>query len=281
MKCLSHSLNWVVSWSVVVAMLFALGCSGTAVSPLGNAVETDVDELGYAAVMTPDGAVTVSYPPSPRETSAPAYFRELVEDANPGMEDISDAVIESMFELMHIPLVSGENDVDVTDFLYASESAYIDHSDIHLNYLVLDSEPGTTSFATFGFRDIPEDEYITRVEVFGTGRFGEDESCGLYIGIGDPELGTYEWAGPFKNSEDWAMNIWFMDNTTELQRAYLTLMVVNGDDADIYEMRVFVNGMPEIHLEEQTILQKIPFDGPFPYEYVESPGGIGDGNLYF
>ena len=280
MKCLNNNLNWVVSWSVVVAMLFALGCSGTAVSPLGNAVETDVDEIGYAAVMTPDGAITVSSPPSLRNTSELGDLRELIEEANPGLEGIHDSLIESVFESMHIPLVSGENEVDVTDFLFACESAYVDHSDVYLNYLVLDSEPGTTSFATFGFRDIPEGEYITRVELIGTGSFGDGASCGLYIGIGDPDMGTYEWAGPFKNGEDWALNIWFMDNTTALQRAYVTLLVANNDDAEIYQMKVYVNGMPEIHLEEQTVLQKIPFDDPFPYEYVETPGGIGGNDLY-
>ena len=100
MKCLNNNLNWVVSWSVVVAMLFALGCSGTAVSPLGNDVETDADEIGYAAVMIPDGAITVSSPPSLRNASEIGDLRELLDHSFLvcGPVDIGERLIETWLQ---------------------------------------------------------------------------------------------------------------------------------------------------------------------------------------
>ena len=267
MKCLSHNLNWVVSWSVVVAMLFALGCSGTAVSPLGNAAETDVDELGYAAEYI-DGSIYVSSPPSPRAASAPGDY--IFDDS------IIEYIDPLLFYFSHIPLVSGENEVDVTEFMYHGDGAFIDHSDIFLSYVMLDSEPGTTSYVTYGFRDIPDGENITRVEVMGEGYFDDGAGNGLYIGISDPVADTYEWVGPFKNGEDWAVNMWFMDNTSDLHRAYLTLMVAGGDDAEIRDLTIVVNGMPEIGIEVESILERVAFDDPLPDLLEDFPGPIPD-----
>jgi hypothetical protein len=249
-------------------MLFALGCSGTAVSPLGNAVETDTDELGYAAEFTSDGSIYVSSPPSPRAASAPGDY--IFDDS------IIEHIDPLLFYFSHIPLVSGENEIDLTQFMYHGDGAYIDHSDIYLNYVVLDSEPGTTSYVTYGFRDIPEGENITRVELLGDGIFGDGAGNGLYIGIGDPEADTYEWVGPFKNGEDWAVNMWFMDNTSELQRSYITLMVANGDDASIYTMKVYVNGMPEIGYEAESIIERVMLDDPIPGPMEDFPFPIPD-----
>lgn len=268
MKCLTNNLNWVVSWSVVVAMLFALGCSGTAVSPLGSGAETDIDQLGYAAEFDSNGSIYVASPPSPRQASAPG--EDLLDDS------IAEPIDPLAWYLAHIPLVSGENEIDVTDYLYHGDGAFVDHDDIYLNHVDLSSEPGGTSYVTYGFRNIPEGENIIRVEIMGEGYFGDDESDGLYVGISDPATDTYKWVGPFKTGEDWALNLWFMDNVNDSQRSYLTLMVADGDYAEIREMRVFVGEPPHIGFEHE-LLEKVLFDDPLPGPGLEGyPGPIPD-----
>jgi hypothetical protein len=221
--------------------------------------------------MGPNGSITVASPPSPRAASAPGDY--VVDDS------ITEYIDPMEFFNLHIPLVHGENDVDVTKFMYNSDNAFIDHEDMFLNHVDLNSEPGTTSFVTYGFRNIPEGENITRVEIWGEGYFGTSASNGLYIGIGDPELDTYKWVGPLKIGDEWALNCPFMDNTNDHQRAYLTLMVANGDDAEIREMIVFVNGMPLIG-EQDLIPEQLldPFPGPLPDDWL-GPEGLGPEGL--
>jgi len=265
MKCLINNWNWVISWSVVVAMLAAMGCSGTAVSPLGGSAETDVDST-YSVAYDGSGAIYLASPPSPRQASAPAD--DLLDDS------IAEIFDPMLFYFAHIPLASGENEVDVTQFLYHGDGAFVDHDDIFLNHVDLHSDPGTTSYVTYGFRDIPEDENITRVEVMGEGYFGDGDGNGLYIGISDPVADNYQWAGPFKNGEDWAINLWFMDNVTDSQRAYLTLMVANGDDAEIRGLTVFVDGMPEIEIHLEPIIEPVHLGDPLPGALEDYPGPI-------
>jgi len=249
-------------------MLFAMGCSGTAVSPLGNTAETDVDELGYAVEFDSSGPIYSATIPSPRQASAPAD--SILDDS------IAEVFDPMLWYFAHIPLASGENEVDVTEYLYHGDGAFVDHDDIFLNHVDLRSDPGTISYVTYGFRDIPDAENITRVEVLGEGYFGDGAGNGLYIGISDPIAETYQWAGPFKTGEDWAINLWFMDNVNDAQRSYLTLMVCNGDDAEIRGLTVYVDGMPEIEFEVDPIIEPIHFGDPLPGLLDDYPGPIPD-----
>ena len=243
MKCSNDNLMKVVSWSVAVGVLLAASCSGTAVSPLGEGVEADQDEMGYAQGFLENGTIVLSSPPSPRAASEQA---DLIDDSI--MEEY-DPFDDLLFGLAHIPLVSGENEVDHQDYLYHSENVDND-SDDFLDYVVLASEAGSMSFVTYGFREIPEGENITRVEVGGEGTFGDGAGNGLYIGIGDPEADTYEWIGPYRNEDEWSVNTPFMDNTNDQQRAYLTLAVAGGDRARISRLIIHVDGMPEIEIDD-------------------------------
>jgi len=266
MFSLKNNWNW-VSWSVVVSLMLFAGCSGQAVSPLGD--EADYDEIGDATAFMEDGSITMDAPPSPRQASAPGD--DLISDE---LEEVFDWMT---YYMAHIPLATGENEVDVTKFLYHSANAFVDHDDIYLNHVDLNSEPGGISYVTYGFRDIPAGENITRVEVWGDGIFGDGDENGLYIGIGDPDADTYKWIGPFKSGEEWAFNAWFMDNVNDLQRAYLTFVVSNGDMAEIRELRVYVDGMPEIGFEVEGLLERVAFDSPLPDPETVGPPHGWDG----
>ncbi len=258
MKCSKNNLIKVVSWSVAVGVLLLVSCSGTAVSPLGEGVEADQDDMGYAQAFLENGTIVMQSPPSPR---AAAEQAEQIDDSI--MEEY-DPMHDLLFSLAHIPLVSGENEVDYLDYLYHSEDVFVDHDDF-FSYVVLRSEVGGMSFVTYGFRDIPEGENITRVEVLGEGYFGDGPSNGIYLGIGDPEADTYEWVGPFKNGEEWAINTPFMDNTNDQQRAYLTIAVAGGDEAGFRGLTVYVDGMPVVDVDDiipEELLD--PFPGPLP-----------------
>lgn len=270
MKSLYNSLKWVVSCSVAVAMLAVVSCSGNAVSPLGESTEASysVDSEGnqYGSV----GPMVADSPILPKGSSEPAP--EIDDDM---IEvDPHDLLDDLIFNLKHIELLSGENEVDHKNYMYHSENAYTNFDEVRLA-----STEEQMSFVTYGFRNIPEGEEIRRVEVTGNGDFAE--GTGLWIGIGDPEKETFKWTGPYTNEDDWVLNMFFMDNTNDLQRAYLTLAVSGGDMAYIHGLTVHVGGLPEV--EYGPIFEMgeymIPLPDPFPDGFLddllpEPPGGF-------
>jgi hypothetical protein len=267
MKSFYNNLKWVVSCSVAVAMLAVVSCSGSAVSPLGDNTEASysVDSQGnqYGSV----GPMTVDSPILPKGSSEPGP--EIDDDM---IEvDPHDLLDDLMFNLMHIALESGENEVDHKGYMYHSENAYINFDEVRLA-----SEETAMSFVTYGFRNIPEGENIQRVEVTGSGDFAE--GTGLWIGIGDPKKDTFKWTGPYTNEDDLVLNMYFMDNTNDLQRAYLTLAVSGGDMAYIHGLEIHVGGLPGIEMEPIFEMGELidPWFNPFLDGLLpDVPGGLG------
>jgi hypothetical protein len=269
MKRFSNDLKWVVSWCVVVAVLAAVSCSGTAVSPLGGDTEATSPESSFEGYAVSIGPIVSPVPPSPRAASEPEWgeFDDIIEpEPSPWLQEL-------LFDAMHISLTSGENDVDHTDYLYSSDNATVIPApgDDHVE---LASTPDAMSYVTYGFKDIPAGEEILRVEVAGTGTFGAEASSGLYIGLGDYRRGAIRWVGPYAAEDDWVVNVWFMDNTNDHQRAYLTLAVSGGDAAEIEDLRVFVGGMPDVFRE--PILEEVAIEVPLPDPFHELPPGFGE-----
>ena len=255
--------NWMwVSWCVVVTLLLSASCSGSAISPLGESEATT--EVVASQPAPASDAIVLAEPPSPRLASAPA---------NPG-DEVTEQFDWLGFYLKHVPLESGENDVDVTQFLYRSANAFIDHDDIYLNHVDLHSTETEMSYVTYGFRNIPEGENIVRVEIFGDGIFGDGPFNGLYIGISNAAKGTYEWAGPFQPGMDWALDVWNLDSADDNNRAYMTFAVYGGDMAEIRELKVWVNGMQVMQAPElEFMFDYVRFTDPIPGT-VPLPGVI-------
>jgi hypothetical protein len=267
MKRFSNNLKSVVSWCVVVAVLAAVSCSGTAVSPLGGDAEATSSENSFEGYAISIGPIVSPTPPTPREASAPDWgeFDEIVEpELPPWMQEL-------IFDGMHISLTSGENDVDHTDYMYSSDNVTV-IPDIGGDRVELASTPAAMSYVTYGFKDIPDGEEILRLEVTGTGAFGTGAGDGLYIGLGDYRRGAIRWVGPYAAEDDWVVNIWFMDNTNDQQRAYLTLAVAGGDTAEIEGLRVFVGGAPDVFHE--PILEQVAMEIPLPDPFYELPPGF-------
>jgi hypothetical protein len=272
MKSFYNNLKWVVSCSVAVAMLAVVSCSGNAVSPLGDNTEASYSVDSQGNMFGSVGPMTVDSPVLPKSSSGPGP--EIDDDM---IEvDPHDLLDDLLFNMMHIALESGENEVDHKGYMYHSENAYINFDEVRLA-----SEETAMSFVTYGFRNIPAGEEIRRVEVTGNGEFSE--GSGLWIGIGDPEKDTFKWTGPYSNEDDWVLNMYFMDNTNDLHRAYLTLAVSGGDAAYIHGLDIYVGGLPV--LEHEPIFEMgeymIPLPDPFPDGFLddllpEPPGGFDE-----
>jgi len=253
------------NWMVLCLVTLATVASCQAGSPL--------DPSDEAANINGNTEVTeniVTQPVLPKEGSG---IWDLIDDY---VIDFSDL----LFNLKHQSLVTGNNDIDHMKTVLRSnnvvESTHYSKPKIvpdgnggweiqidQLESIELHSTFEDMSFVTYGFKDIPVGQQITKIKVEGyLANPLFNPSGGLYIGVSDYGKSTYRWYGPLGTEDEYEVNLYKVDTTNSDQRAYVTLAVFGSDAIGITKVEIEV-GEPKM-----LPIGELPFDFleviPFP-----------------
>jgi hypothetical protein len=236
--------NWIWMVLCLAALAAFAGCQSG--SPLGVSDEALSDSQNVGDQQSP---IVADQPALPKGSSD---FQQI----DPGL---SKQLQDMLYAMKHIPLESGENnDIDLGKYLDKSDNATEKSTYVGSHYqddgyghmiviseyrtdIVLQSGTGEMSYVTYGFRNIPEGEQLTKITVRGTmdtqmfNPFG-----GLYIGVSDYDHGNFRWFGPLGTENEYTLNLFNINTTNSKQRAYVTLAVYNGDDYTVQDLDVKV-----------------------------------------
>ena len=243
-----NSFNRIWMVLCLVAMFAAVSCGS------GSPLDLEDEAL--------DSQDTTLQQLEPVVVEAPAITKGSSDwvEIDPG---IHEHIYDILYHLRHIDVESGVNVIDPLDYLIASDNVVEEAAAVDLN-----SGGSDASFVTYGLRDFPEGEDISRLVIRGYSDaplFNPGE--GVYIGVHDFANDQVRWFGPFGTDDEYVLNLWNMDTVSDDDRAYFTVAVYGGDTYTIEEIEVTVGNLfivPEFHWEMWD-----PSDFLDPHGYIE------------
>lgn len=179
---------------------------------------------------------------------------------------------EALFVGLHTSVAPGDNEIAGNEYMAAS--ANVEQMPVVVGtewFLpVIENRPLLksalrTSFVTYGLRDIPVGDQISRVRLVGGSELGSAPDAAIWIGVSDYGKERMRWFGPYTPDSSEALlvdvSLFGVDTVNASERAYITVLTHGGCNA--VALRLHVEIGPQLMFPLLPILPLPDFEWEF------------------